>query len=82
MVLLRYILVAGIAYGIDLGGFILLIHIGYAPLISNILVKIAAAIFGFLHIVTLPTRFLTKKISLPMRSAILVWHYFILHYHH
>ncbi|MEC5216767.1 putative flippase GtrA [Actimicrobium sp. GrIS 1.19] len=47
MVLMRYILVAGLAYAIDLGGFMLLISIHYSPLVANVLVKIVAAVFGF-----------------------------------
>lgn len=47
MVLIRYILVAGVAYGIDFGGFMLLIGFGYSPVLANILVKVVAAIFGF-----------------------------------
>lgn len=45
--LFRYLLVAGIAYSIDFGGFILLIYLKYPPILSNIIVKIVAAIFGF-----------------------------------
>ena len=44
---LRYGLVAGLAYGIDFGGFILLLSLGYSPLWANTLIKIVAAIFGF-----------------------------------
>jgi putative flippase GtrA len=45
--LFRYLLVAGFAYSIDFGGFILLIYFKYPPILSNIIVKIVAAIFGF-----------------------------------
>ena len=44
---LRYGLVAGIAYGIDFGGFILLLSYNFSPLTSNIIIKLVAAIFGF-----------------------------------
>jgi putative flippase GtrA len=47
MLLIRYLIVAGLAYGIDLGGFILLLGLNYSPFVSNILVKVVAAIFGF-----------------------------------
>lgn len=47
MIFLRYGLVAGVAYGIDLGGFILLLSYGLSPLTSNIIIKLVAAIFGF-----------------------------------
>ncbi|MBC7404635.1 MAG: GtrA family protein [Cytophaga sp.] len=47
MKFLRYALVAGIAYGIDFGGFILLLNIGYSPFWANTLIKVVAAIFGF-----------------------------------
>lgn len=44
---LRYGLVAGFAYGIDFGGFIFLLNLGYSPLWANTLIKVVAAIFGF-----------------------------------
>lgn len=44
---IRYVLVAGLAYGIDFGGFIFLLSIGYPPLWANTLIKVVAAIFGF-----------------------------------
>lgn len=43
----RYISIAGIAYFIDLGGFILFLKIGLSPVAANISVKIIAALFGF-----------------------------------
>ena len=47
MVLARYIIVAGVAYGIDFGGFIVLLKLGYSPVLANVMIKVAAAIFGF-----------------------------------
>lgn len=47
MTFIRYGLVAGFAYGIDFGGFILLLSLGYSPLWANTLIKVVAAIFGF-----------------------------------
>jgi putative flippase GtrA len=47
MTFIRYGLVAGIAYGIDFGGFIFLFNIGYSPFWANTLIKVVAAIFGF-----------------------------------
>ena len=47
MVFVRYVLVAGVAYGIDFGGYILLLNIGYKPVIANMMIKVVAAIFGF-----------------------------------
>jgi len=47
MVFVRYILVAGVAYGIDFGGYIFLLHLGYKPVIANMMIKVVAAIFGF-----------------------------------
>lgn len=47
MTFIRYGLVAGLAYGIDFGGFILLLNLGYSPLWANTLIKVVAAIFGF-----------------------------------
>ena len=39
MVFVRYILVAGVAYGIDFGGYIFLLHLGYKPVIANMMIK-------------------------------------------
>jgi putative flippase GtrA len=47
MVFLRYGLVAGAAYGVDFGGYVLLIGLGYSPVVANALIKVVAAIFGF-----------------------------------
>lgn len=47
MTFIRYGLVAGIAYGIDFGGYIILLGYGYSPLWANTLIKVVAAIFGF-----------------------------------
>jgi putative flippase GtrA len=47
MVFLRYGLVAGIAYGIDFGGYIFLLGMGNTPIVANALIKVIAAIFGF-----------------------------------
>ena len=47
MVFVRYVLVAGVAYGIDFGGYILLLSFGYKPVIANMMIKVVAAIFGF-----------------------------------
>lgn len=47
MTFIRYVLVAGLAYGIDFGGFMLLLSLGYSPLWANTLIKVVAAIFGF-----------------------------------
>jgi putative flippase GtrA len=47
IVFLRYGLVAGVAYGIDFGGYLLLMSLGYSPVLANALIKIVAAIFGF-----------------------------------
>ncbi|MGZ8157379.1 MAG: GtrA family protein [Methylobacter sp.] len=44
---LRYGIVAGLAYGIDFGGFIFLFGLGYSPALANVSVKVMAAIFGF-----------------------------------
>lgn len=47
MLAIRYFIIAVLAYGIDFGGFVVLIHHGYDPVIANILVKVLAALFGF-----------------------------------
>lgn len=47
MIFLRYGIVAGLAYGIDFGGFIFLLGLGYSPALANVSVKVIAAIFGF-----------------------------------
>lgn len=47
MVFFRYGLVAGVAYGIDFGGYIFLLGLDYSPLVANALIKVVAAIFGF-----------------------------------
>lgn len=45
--MVRYAVVAVLAYVVDLGGFALLVRYGMHPAPANILVKIAAALFGF-----------------------------------
>ena len=45
--IIRYIIIAILAYIVDLGGFLALIYFGTRPIIANIIVKIVAAIFGF-----------------------------------
>lgn len=47
MIFIRYGLVAVLAYGIDFGGYIFLLGLGYPPVLANTLVKVVAAIFGF-----------------------------------
>lgn len=47
MVFVRYFLVAGVAYGIDFGGYIFLLSLEYKPVIANMMIKVVAAIFGF-----------------------------------
>lgn len=47
LLLVRYLIVAVLAYLIDMGGYILLIKFDFNPLVANVLVKILAAIFGF-----------------------------------
>ena len=47
MIFFRYIIVAGVAYGIDFGGFIFLLGVGFSPVVANAMIKIVAAIFGF-----------------------------------
>lgn len=45
--MVRYVVVAVLAYVVDLGGFALLVHQGVHPAPANVAVKIAAALFGF-----------------------------------
>ena len=45
--LVRYMVVAFIAYVIDMGGYFLLLQIGTHPVSANIFVKILAALCGF-----------------------------------
>lgn len=45
--LIRYLIVAVLAYFIDMGGFYLLLELGNHPVKANIFVKIFAAVFGF-----------------------------------
>jgi putative flippase GtrA len=48
MQFVRYLLVQVLAYGLDMGGFVLLfVHFGVAPLIANIVGKILAGVFAF-----------------------------------
>lgn len=44
---LRYLIIAGLAYVIDLGGYYVLIRLNVSPVIANIIVKVIAAICGF-----------------------------------
>ncbi|MBB5192470.1 putative flippase GtrA [Silvimonas terrae] len=45
--IVRYVIVAVLAYLIDFGGFFVLLHAGLPLVWANVAVKIAAAIFGF-----------------------------------
>lgn len=48
MQFVRYLLVQVLAYGLDMGGFVLLFgHFGVEPLIANIVGKILAGVFAF-----------------------------------
>jgi len=47
MKFLRYFLVAGSAYLIDFFGFLVLNKLGFMPLISNIITKVFASLYGF-----------------------------------
>jgi putative flippase GtrA len=48
MTFVRYGLVQLLAYGIDMGGFLLLLWAGVAgPLVANVVVKTAAGLFAF-----------------------------------
>lgn len=71
MIFLRYGIVAGLAYGIDFGGFIFLLGLGYSPALANVSVKVIAAIFGFFHIAILLIRLRKGMTSESMRSDIL-----------
>ncbi|MDY7577610.1 GtrA family protein [Herbaspirillum sp. RTI4] len=44
---IRYVIIAGLAYMIDMGGYYCLIRLGWSPIASNVFVKIVAAIFAF-----------------------------------
>ncbi|QDZ28854.1 GtrA family protein [Noviherbaspirillum sp. UKPF54] len=44
---IRYIIIAILAYVIDMGGFYLLVRLSFSPILANIVVKIVAAICGF-----------------------------------
>ena len=44
---LRYFLVAGTAYLIDFFGFLLFNKLGFMPIISNIITKVFASLYGF-----------------------------------
>lgn len=43
----RYIAIAFIAYIIDMGGYVIIVHLGIKPIIANAYIKVVAAIFGF-----------------------------------
>ena len=45
--LIRYLIVAVLAYVIDMGGFYLLVQAGTEPVTANIAVKVLAAVCGF-----------------------------------
>ncbi|BEV13681.1 GtrA family protein [Herbaspirillum sp. DW155] len=45
--LVRYLIVAVLAYVIDMGGYYCLIQAGMNPIVSNVVVKVIAAICGF-----------------------------------
>ena len=45
--LIRYLIIAVLAYFIDMGGYILLVRMSVEPLVANVVVKVLAAIFGF-----------------------------------
>lgn len=44
---IRYILIAGIIYVIDLGGYYLLLQAGVGHLLANVIVKVVAVLTGF-----------------------------------
>lgn len=44
---IRYIIIAGLAYVIDMGGYYWLIKLDVAPVTANVIVKIVAAVCGF-----------------------------------
>jgi putative flippase GtrA len=62
MKFLRYFLVAGSAYLIDFFGFLVLNKLGFMPLISNIITKVFASLYGF----TLHRKFTYKLNNLFM----------------
>jgi len=45
--LIRYIIVAVLAYVVDMGGYYLLVHLDTHPVSANIVVKVIAATCGF-----------------------------------
>jgi hypothetical protein len=47
LIFTRYLIIAGLAYFVDFCGYLLLIHLGNTPLLSNALIKIVAGVFGF-----------------------------------
>jgi putative flippase GtrA len=44
---LRYSLIAGLAYAIDIGGFWILTNLLISPSVANLGIKVLAALFGF-----------------------------------
>ena len=44
---LRYALIAGLAYAIDIGGFWILTKLSISPSVANLGIKVLAALFGF-----------------------------------
>jgi putative flippase GtrA len=48
MIFLRYVAIQLLAYGIDMGTFLLMLHVDLAgPIVANIIAKLAAGIFAF-----------------------------------
>ena len=45
--LARYIIIAITAYIIDMGGYYLLVQLGWQPVAANVIVKVFAAVCGF-----------------------------------
>lgn len=48
MTFLRYVVIQGFAYVIDMGSFLFILHLGVAqPIVANIFAKLAAGAFAF-----------------------------------
>lgn len=48
MTFLRYLVIQVLAYGIDMGSFLLVLHLGGAgPIVANVVSKLAAGCFAF-----------------------------------
>lgn len=56
----RYVVIAGIVYAIDMGGFYLLVSMRLDPVVANICVKIIAATSGF---------FMHRRFTYRIRSS-------------